>query len=101
MESRRSNGCRTLEDGAGPNCVGDYSHEFIDELLNDIENSRVRAAHVLPRPDCLPEPLTNAQEIEKRLKLYHETGLRGYLIDVAKFAMRAWIEDEVRRGVCF
>jgi hypothetical protein len=69
----------------------DYDPRFVMELVKDIENNRVRAERALPRPAGLPEPMTPAQEIERRLGLYHETGLRGYLIDVAKFAMQEWI----------
>jgi hypothetical protein len=68
----------------------DYSPEFIDAICTDIENSRLRAARVLPAPADMPT-MTPAQEIERRLGLYHQTGLRGYLVDVAKFAMQEWI----------
>lgn len=73
---------------------------FTNEIRADLERSAIRAARVLPAPPDMPA-MSNTGEIERRLMLYYETGLRGYLVDIAKFAMWEWqAQEPVRQGVC-
>ena len=74
----------------------DYSHEFIEGILTNVERSRARRRHLIHRVDPSAGCVS---EIQKRFDLYRETGKRDFLIDVAEFCMRAWIKHGDRMEV--
>lgn len=75
----------------GPRKFSDFDQRFFDEVKHDIEQGRKRAAHIVPNTEPVA---SNEEELDRRLDLYLTTGNRGYLIDLARYAMWAWIEAE-------
>jgi hypothetical protein len=70
-------------------------------MYADVARSRIRRAHCVADPTIAPK--SNAAEIAERLRLYLDTGNRGYLIDCGRYAMWEWAAQEptpIRQGVC-
>ena len=79
----------------------DWSERFVAEVYEDIARTRFRRNRCITDPSIAPK--SNAAEIAERLRLYLDTGMRGYLIDVARYSMWEWNAqepEEVRQGVC-
>lgn len=69
-----------------------WSEEFIAEMRRDVERKEARRRAHLPAPPGLI-PLSHEGEVMRRMNLYAETGNRGYLVDVARYAMFLWSES--------
>ncbi len=70
----------------------DFSQRFVREMYGDIWHNHQRRKHVLG--GRFRENLV--VQISERLKLYADSGNRGYLVDAAKFAMWQWIKDRAQ-----
>jgi hypothetical protein len=57
-------------------------------MKRDCQATAIRAAHVIVPVDLLAAA---EHQIEKRLKLFQESNNPEYLVDVATYAMRAWM----------
>lgn len=66
----------------------DWSDRFIEAIRSDVKRNRIRRAFVLHPTEVGAGAI---HEISRRLALALEQQNPDYLIDVAKFAMWAWI----------
>ena len=68
----------------------DWSDRFVSEMRADVARSRIRHGRVPNDPSM--RGLSVRSEILNRLGLAIDTGNRDYFVDVANFALRAWVE---------
>ncbi len=62
----------------------EYSQKFMDGMVRSMSVSYHKYG---PLADAYPHKVDAIKSLEKRLKMYKETGNADYLIDVANFAM--------------